>query len=212
LTGEGLQSAWLIAAALTPLAVGFGPYRLFRSFDARWRPADSWALTGAAAVAGGAAAGLSAPLMPPVASSAVFGLAAAVLAALAVIDFRYLKIPNLYSAILLAVALLRPDALSWPLLLAGMAVGGGLPLAVAALYARVRAVEGLGFGDVKLLAAAGALLGPTLVLWVIFAGSVIGIGLALVRRRSGGAPAIPFGTALAAPTLLFLGVAMATPG
>ncbi|RMG58024.1 MAG: prepilin peptidase, partial [Deltaproteobacteria bacterium] len=44
--------------------------------------------------------------------------------------------------------------------LAGAAVGGGLLLLTAVAYEKVRKIEGLGMGDVKLLLCVGAFLGP----------------------------------------------------
>lgn len=65
---------------------------------------------------------------------------------------------------------------------------------------------GVGFGDVKLLAMIGAVLGPMGVLWTIlaasFAGLVLGLGFALATRRwnapFGFAPAIAAGALLVA--------------
>jgi leader peptidase (prepilin peptidase) / N-methyltransferase len=54
------------------------------------------------------------------------------------------------------------------------AVGSGLMFAVGEAYYRLRGVEGLGFGDVKLMAMIGAFLGTKLSLFVIFTGSLLG--------------------------------------
>jgi leader peptidase (prepilin peptidase)/N-methyltransferase len=82
---------------------------------------------------------------------------------------------------------------------AGMLMGGGLSLSIAALYGVVRGRTGLGMGDVKLLGVLGLFLGPY-VLMVLMLGSVIGAvyGLA-VSHRTGGVAAtrIPFGPFLA---------------
>ncbi len=49
---------------------------------------------------------------------------------------------------------------SWlPANMAGLVIGGLIPLVVAEVYERLRGVEGLGMGDVKMLALIGAFLG-----------------------------------------------------
>jgi leader peptidase (prepilin peptidase)/N-methyltransferase len=54
------------------------------------------------------------------------------------------------------------------------ALSSGLMFAVGEIYYRLRKVEGLGFGDVKLMAMVGAFLGTKLSMFVIFAGSFLG--------------------------------------
>jgi leader peptidase (prepilin peptidase)/N-methyltransferase len=91
------------------------------------------------------------------------------------------------------------------------AVGGYVAfLAVARVYRKTRGVEGLGEGDWKMAAMLGATLGWRLLLLVVFlasiAGSLVGLGLMLVLRRSRREP-LPFGTflGLAAILVVFVG-------
>jgi leader peptidase (prepilin peptidase)/N-methyltransferase len=67
----------------------------------------------------------------------------------------------------------------------GIAFGGGTLYLVWWLYLVVRKREGLGLGDIKLLAMLGALLGYDCALATIFIGSVLGsvIGIALIALR-----------------------------
>jgi leader peptidase (prepilin peptidase)/N-methyltransferase len=58
--------------------------------------------------------------------------------------------------------------------LMGAALGAGMLHAVSYVYLKLRKVEGLGFGDVKLMALAGAFLGPVLTLFVLCTSSVLG--------------------------------------
>jgi leader peptidase (prepilin peptidase)/N-methyltransferase len=58
--------------------------------------------------------------------------------------------------------------------LAGAAVGALFIYVVGEVYFRVRHVEGMGFGDVKLMGMVGAFLGPKLTLVTIFSGAVLG--------------------------------------
>ncbi|MXY16235.1 MAG: prepilin peptidase [Acidobacteria bacterium] len=87
----------------------------------------------------------------------------------------------------------------WDALLAA-AAGGGLLLAVARAYFLLRGEEGLGMGDVKMLAMIGAFLGWQLtfvaLLLATVLGSAVGIGmlaLGLADRRY----PLPFGSFLA---------------
>ena len=89
--------------------------------------------------------------------------------------------------------------------LAGMLLGGGLLWAISEGYLRLRGREGLGFGDVKMLAMIGAFLGWQQTLLTLFlaslAGSVVGVWL-LASRRGGLQSALPFGTFLAIGALV----------
>jgi leader peptidase (prepilin peptidase) / N-methyltransferase len=66
--------------------------------------------------------------------------------------------------------------------LLGAAVGASFIYGAGAIYFRWRGLEGMGFGDVKLMAMVGAFLGMKLTVLTIFAGSVAGslFGLATV--------------------------------
>ena len=66
--------------------------------------------------------------------------------------------------------------------LAGALLGGGFILGIALLYEAVRGVEGMGRGDVKLMALIGAFLGVKQTLLVLLLGSLIGscFGLLLI--------------------------------
>jgi leader peptidase (prepilin peptidase)/N-methyltransferase len=92
----------------------------------------------------------------------------------------------------------------WMSSLIGLAVGGGFLLAIAEAYYRIRGQEGLGMGDVKLLAMIGAFLGWKLVLLTLvfasFTGSLAG-GVLIASGRGNMKYALPFGTFLAVGAL-----------
>jgi leader peptidase (prepilin peptidase)/N-methyltransferase len=68
---------------------------------------------------------------------------------------------------------------SWHLLslmdsLLGAIVGASFIYGAGAIYLRARGIEGMGFGDVKLMAMIGAFLGVKLTVFTIFTGSIAG--------------------------------------
>jgi leader peptidase (prepilin peptidase)/N-methyltransferase len=73
--------------------------------------------------------------------------------------------------------------------LMGAAVGSGILYAIGWIYLKLRKVDGMGFGDVKLMAMAGAFLGPSLTLFVLCTSSLLGGGygifvlLAVFQKR-----------------------------
>jgi leader peptidase (prepilin peptidase)/N-methyltransferase len=89
----------------------------------------------------------------------------------------------------------------------GVLLGGGFLWAVAYLYYVFRNREGMGGGDIKLLAWIGAVLGwkavPVVILLSSLIGSVVGITLA-ARTKGGMQKPIPFGPYLAGAALVYL--------
>jgi leader peptidase (prepilin peptidase)/N-methyltransferase len=69
---------------------------------------------------------------------------------------------------------LPPQLLSFADSLLGALVGASFIYGVGAIYLRARGVEGMGFGDVKLMAMVGAFLGVKLTMFTIFTGSIAG--------------------------------------
>jgi leader peptidase (prepilin peptidase)/N-methyltransferase len=81
----------------------------------------------------------------------------------------------------------------------GGLVGAGSLWLVRELYYRVRHVEGMGLGDVKMMLMVGVFLGWQLTLLTIFLGSLLGsvVGLTLIKRGRGSMKSeIPFGVVL----------------
>lgn len=97
--------------------------------------------------------------------------------------------------------------LGWQSSLIGILAGGGSLLLVAYGYQLITGKEGMGGGDIKLLAMMGAFLGWRAVPFIIFAGSllgsVIGISLMLLQRKDSKL-AIPFGPFLAFGAVLYI--------
>jgi leader peptidase (prepilin peptidase)/N-methyltransferase len=96
-------------------------------------------------------------------------------------------------------------ALSFTDAVLGALAGSGLLWAVAEGYFRLRGREGMGLGDVKMMAAVGAFLGLKRTLMTILAGSLLGsiIGILLILiTKKGRDYELPFGTFLGAGALL----------
>lgn len=128
-----------------------------------------------------------------------------------VIDIRLLIIPDVFSLGLVATApiwvFIHPE-LTWKSSLIGILVGGGVLYAVAWIYWLLRKQAGMGMGDVKLLAGMGGWLGyesifPT-VFYASITGSILGIAMVFIGKRSDLKFEIPFGPFLALGGLLFM--------
>jgi leader peptidase (prepilin peptidase)/N-methyltransferase len=96
---------------------------------------------------------------------------------------------------------------SWLNSLLGILLGGGSLFVVAWGYEKMTGKEGMGGGDVKLLAMMGAFLGWRSVLFIIFAaslvGSVIGVTVMMIQKKDVKL-AIPFGPFLAFGAILYI--------
>ncbi len=96
--------------------------------------------------------------------------------------------------------------------LVGVVVGAGILFFVLYAYEKIMGEEGMGLGDVKLLAMIGAFLGwqalPVTILVSSLSGSVVGVGYALLKGESVRKFPVPFGPflALGAVVHLFFGV------
>lgn len=127
-----------------------------------------------------------------------------VLLALAVMDLRSMFLTDVLTLPLvpagLAVCLwLEPDAI-W-VHVAGAVAGAAVLLALSWAYFRLRGREGLGLGDVKLMAAAGAWVGVgglgTVILWAVMVNALMLAAEAARGRPMSATTQVPLGTGLA---------------
>jgi leader peptidase (prepilin peptidase)/N-methyltransferase len=117
-------------------------------------------------------------------------------------DFDTQRLPNILTlpgiAVGVAWSVFGPPGLEDSLL--GAALGAGILLAIRWLWRWWRGVDGMGLGDVKMLAMIGAFLGWRQIWVVLFfaslAGAVAGVSLTVLRGRSLQSR-LPFGTFLA---------------
>jgi len=138
----------------------------------------------------------------------VFALLVTTLLIVSCIDIMHTIIPNAITLPGIVVGLatslwLTPVGLGNAIL--GILFGGGLFLLMAVLSVLILNREGMGGGDIKLIAMIGAFLGWHAVLVTIFLGAAlgacVGIVLILLRRQARKEP-VPFGPFLATGALL----------
>jgi leader peptidase (prepilin peptidase)/N-methyltransferase len=134
----------------------------------------------------------------------VFGCAMIVLF---FVDLEHQRLPNEITlpgiVVGLACSFFMPPG--WRDSLLGILIGGGSLWLVGTLWLLIRHEEGMGFGDVKMLAMIGAFLGWKLMLATLFVstilGSVVGVGLILLQKGSM-KTALPFGCFLAVGAII----------
>jgi leader peptidase (prepilin peptidase)/N-methyltransferase len=144
--------------------------------------------------------------------TAVYGAFVAALLVVTFIDLDHMIIPDVISlpgiAVGLACAVAGYGPTVWESVI-GILLGGGLLYLVAVGYEMTTGREGMGGGDIKLLAMVGAFLGWRGVLVTVLIGSLtgalIGIGVTVYRRQT--RVPIPFGPFLSLGALcaLFVG-------
>jgi leader peptidase (prepilin peptidase)/N-methyltransferase len=110
----------------------------------------------------------------------------------------------------LALGALYPELTltqSWIDSLAGAALGGGIIVVITAAYWLLRRIEGMGQGDIKMMAMIGSVLGWRAVPAVLFLASVAGALIAVpfaLKSDKGFQLALPFGVFLGFATLVVL--------
>lgn len=126
------------------------------------------------------------------------------------IDIDHFILPDVFTlsgiALGLLGGLLNPER-SFVDSLLGCFFGGGFLWAIAYFYYVIRKEEGMGGGDIKLLAWMGALLGWKSIPFIIIASSLVGtVGGAIlaIRSQKGMKTVIPFGPYLAFGAVLYL--------
>ena len=91
--------------------------------------------------------------------------------------------------------------------LLGILLGGGILMLIAYGYEFLAKREGMGGGDIKLLAMLGAFLGWKAIFPIVFlasfAGTLIGVPLMLLQKKDGKL-ALPFGPFLALAAIIYL--------
>jgi leader peptidase (prepilin peptidase) / N-methyltransferase len=142
----------------------------------------------------------------------VFWAFTAAMIAIFWIDFDHMIIPDVISLSFIPVGMSAAivgviPGMDWQQSFIGTFLGGAATYFPAVIYERIRGVEGLGGGDVKLLAMIGAFTGPYGVVFVLFlasmTGSVAALG-AMAFTRAGSTTPIPFGPFITASALVYV--------
>jgi leader peptidase (prepilin peptidase)/N-methyltransferase len=146
----------------------------------------------------------------PTTSAIVAAVFSAMLVALAGIDLEHFLLPDRITLPGIALGLFVQPFVewgSWLSALRGALVGAGVLLAISGLWKLWKNVDGMGLGDVKMLAMIGAFLGLAGVLVTLvaasFAGAAVGVAL-LARGAIGMQGRLPFGFFLALGGLVAL--------
>ena len=140
----------------------------------------------------------------------IFFIFTAVLIVIAFIDLDHQIIPDILTLpgipvfFLLAVFVVK---VPWLEALIGLAVGGGVLFAIAFFYELISKREGMGGGDIKLLAMIGGFLGWKLLIFILlfssFFGALVGI-TAMIIKKQDMKYAVPFGPFLSAAAVAYL--------
>lgn len=149
----------------------------------------------------------------PTLQSLIYFIFIAALLVITFIDLDHKIIPNIITLPGIPLGLLAAlglPALTFKDSVLGLIVGGGSLLIVAWTYHWITRKEGMGGGDIKLLAMVGTIVGWQGVLFTIFVSSAVGtlIGLAVILVKGKNMKfAIPFGPFLSigAITYIFFG-------
>jgi leader peptidase (prepilin peptidase)/N-methyltransferase len=126
------------------------------------------------------------------------------------IDLDLQIIPDVISLPGIVIGFVASFFLPWPGVVnsaIGIIGGGGVLLLIAQAYLKLTGTDGMGGGDVKLLAMIGAFLGWKGALLTLFAGSLIGAlagGVVILTSGKSSKHPIPFGPFLAAGALIYL--------
>jgi leader peptidase (prepilin peptidase) / N-methyltransferase len=140
----------------------------------------------------------------------VYFIFIATLLVITFIDIDHRIIPDLISLpgiVIFFFASLAVPTVSVKDSLLGILAGGGILFIIAELYLRITGKEGMGGGDVKLLAMIGALIGWQGVLFTIFVSSMIGTIIGVIVMMIQGKNlklAIPFGPFLSVGAVVYV--------
>lgn len=140
----------------------------------------------------------------------IFMLLISSLIAISFIDLKHYIIPDIISIPGIFAGLIISffsGHISWFDSISGIVMGGGILYLLAVIFEFLTKKEGMGGGDVKLLAMMGAWLGWKSIPFILLASSVTGIvlgSISLVISKKGIRARIPFGPFLAVGALIYL--------
>ena len=144
----------------------------------------------------------------------IFFIFTAVLIVITFIDLDHqiihdiLTLPGIPIFFLAAIFLLdRPWKIPWLEALLGLLIGGGILFLIAFVYELISKREGMGGGDIKLLAMIGGFFGWKSLIFILlfssFSGAIVGI-TAMIIKKQDMKYAVPFGPFLSAAAVAYL--------
>jgi leader peptidase (prepilin peptidase)/N-methyltransferase len=186
-----MTAATILAAAVVGGAIGAYAHRLDRAYGEAEAPHGSsfavWSWLSGAGVLAGATSLLATVLGATPAGALACGTMAGLLAALIVLDLRHLMLPDLLTGAVALLGFARAVGPTGPTVLEGVTgalLAVGLLLGLRAALTRLRGVEALGLGDVKLAAGAGLWCGWTGLPYVLIIACALTLALALATGGS----------------------------
>jgi len=136
----------------------------------------------------------------------IFAIVVPALVIITLIDIEHQIIPDVITLPGIVFGLAAGSYMhGWFDSLMGLLLGGGMFWLLAEGYFRMRGKVGMGGGDIKYIAAAGALMGWVQVLFIIFVGALAGGifgGIGMGVQKLNFLSRIPFGPFLALATLI----------
>jgi|ERR1035437_87287 leader peptidase (prepilin peptidase)/N-methyltransferase len=146
----------------------------------------------------------------PTLISLIFFIFTAVLIVITFIDLDHQIIPDVLTLpgipvfFLLAIFVVK---IPWLEALIGLLIGGGVLFAIAFVYELLTKHEGMGGGDIKLLAMIGGFLGWKSLIFILlfssFSGAIVGIAAMIIKKQDM-KYAVPFGPFLSAAAVAYL--------
>jgi leader peptidase (prepilin peptidase) / N-methyltransferase len=140
----------------------------------------------------------------------VFFIFTAVLIVIAFIDLDHQIIPDILTLpgiplfFMAAVFLVK---IPWLEALIGVLIGGGVLFGIALVYELISKREGMGGGDIKLLAMIGGFFGWKSIIFILlfssFSGAIIGIAAMIINKQDM-KYAVPFGPFLSAAAVAYI--------
>lgn len=139
-----------------------------------------------------------------------FFIFTAVLIVITFIDLDHQIIPDILTLpgipIFFLVAIFMAEV-PWLDALLGLLIGGGILFVIAIVYELITKREGMGGGDIKLLAMIGGFLGWKSLIFILlfssFAGAIVGM-TAMIIKKQDMKYAVPFGPFLAAAVIAYI--------
>jgi leader peptidase (prepilin peptidase)/N-methyltransferase len=140
----------------------------------------------------------------------IFFIFTAVLIVITFIDLDHQIIPDIITLpgipifFLAAIFLIK---IPWLEALLGLLIGGGVLFTIALVYELISKREGMGGGDIKLLAMIGGFLGWKSLMFILlfssFSGAIVGV-TAMIIKKQDMKYAVPFGPFLSAAAVAYL--------